>query len=123
MSMSRQRTAFLGAWLLLCAVGSGCASAPPPVERMEASQAAIRAAEELGAPKVPQAALHLQLAKEQSEAAKVSLAQGERERGEGLLLRAAADAELALALARENTARDEAQQAIDRIRAMKHGEP
>jgi len=38
-------------------------------------------------------------------------------------MRAAADAELALALARENNARGEAQQAIDRIRAMRHGEP
>jgi hypothetical protein len=114
------RNAFLGLALLLGGAVSSCASAPPPVEKMEASQAAIRAAEELGAKKVPQAALHLQLAKEQSEAAKSSLAQGERERAEGLLLRAAADAELALALARESSARDEAQQAIDRIQAMKH---
>lgn len=113
------RNAFLALALLLGTAVSGCASAPPPIEKMEASHAAIRAAEELGAPKVPQAALHLQLAKEQSEAAKQSLAQGERERGEGLLLRAAADAELALALARESTARNDAQQAIDRIRSMK----
>jgi hypothetical protein len=109
--------------LLLLGALSSCASAPPPVEKMEASQAAIRAAEELGAPKVPQAALHLQLAKEQSMAAKASLSQGERARAEGLLMRAAADAELALALARESSARSEAQQAIDRIRALKHGEP
>jgi hypothetical protein len=117
------RKVFLAPALLLLGAFTDCATAPPPVEKMEASQAAIRAAEEVGAPKVPQAALHLQLAKEQSEAAKASLQQGERARAEGLLMRAAADAELALALARENNARGEAQQAIDRIRALKHGEP
>lgn len=112
----------LGPALLLCGALLGCASAPPPVEKMEASQSAIRAAEEVGAPRVPQAALHLQLAKEQSEAAKAALSQGDRPRAEGLLLRAAADAELALALARENTARADAQSAIDRIRTLKQGE-
>lgn len=117
------RNVFLAPALLLLGAFSDCATAPPPVEKMEASQAAIRAAEELGAPKVPQAALHLQLAKEQSEAAKASLQQGERSRAEGLLMRASADAELALALARENQARGDAQQAIERIRALQHGQP
>jgi hypothetical protein len=98
---------------------AGCASAPPPVERMESSTAAIRAAEEVGAPRVPQAALHLQLAKEQSDHAKAVVANGDREQAEGLLMRAEADAELAVALAREDAARSEARQAMDQIRALR----
>lgn len=123
MQKQTPRIAFLGLALWLGGTLAGCASAPPPVEKMQASQAAIRAAEELGATRVPQAALHLQLAKEQSEAAKQALEQSDKPRAEGLLMRAEADAELALALARESNARADAQQAIDRIRAMKHGEP
>jgi len=46
----------------------GCASAPPL--RTEASTSGIRAAEEIGAAKVPQASLHLQLAKEELEHAR-----------------------------------------------------
>jgi len=50
------------------AIGLGCASSPPL--RTEASTSGIRAAEEVGAAKVPQASLHLQLAKEELEHAK-----------------------------------------------------
>lgn len=101
----------------------GCRSAPPPVERMEASSAAIRAASEIGATHVPEAALHLQLAKEEAEQAKVMVRRGERKAAVGLLMRAEADAELAVALSRENSAKSEAQQAMDRIRAFRQNEP
>lgn len=108
--------------LTLAGLLAGCAGAPPPVERIEASSAAIRAASEVGATHVPQAALHLQLAKEEADQAKVMVDKGERKTAEGLLLRAEADAELAVALARENTAKSQAQQARERIRGLRQGE-
>lgn len=97
-------------------IASGCASAPPM--RTEPSTSGIRAAEEVGAAKVPQAALHLQLAKEELERARKLAADGDREQGASMLLRAQADAELALALSRENTERAEANAAVASVRKL-----
>src|SRR5450830_299794 len=76
---------------------AGCAKAPL---RTEASTSGIRAAEEAGAAKVPQASLHLQLAKEELELAKGLAAKGEKEQAASMLLRAEADVELAVVLSR-----------------------
>jgi len=95
----------------------GCASAPPL--RTEASTSGIRAAEEVGAPSVPRASLHLQLAKEELERAKKFDAAGEKEQGASMLLRAQADAELAVALSRENAERLEAQAAVARVSQLR----
>ena len=101
-----------------------CAStSPPPTEKMQASTGAIRAAEEVGAPKVPQAALHLQLAKEQTEHAKLLIAKGEQPAADGMLMRAQADAELAVALSREETSRTEAEQAVEQVRQLRQSNP
>jgi uncharacterized protein DUF4398 len=101
-----------------------CAStAPPPTEKMQASSGAIRAAEEVGAPKVPQAALHLQLAKEETEHAKLLLSKGEHPAADGMLMRAQADAELAVALSREETSRTEAEQAVEQVRQLRQSNP
>jgi len=103
------------------AVLSGCATAAP-TERMESSAAAIRAAEEVGANKVPQASLYLQLAREQSEHAKELIAKGgndEKREAASLLMRAQVDGELALALARENEERNQAQQAVDKVQSLR----
>ena len=94
----------------------GCASAPPL--RTEQSTSGIRAAEEVGASKVPRAALHLQLAKEELERAKKLGADGEKEQGASMLLRAEADAELAVALSRADAERSEAQAAVGRVRQL-----
>ena len=51
----------------VAAAALGCASGPGPGERVASTQAAIRAAQEVGAQRVPAATLHLQLAKEQSD--------------------------------------------------------
>ena len=98
---------------------AACATTLPPTEKMEASSAAIRAAEEVGAPAVPQAALHLQLAREQTEHARALLAKGEQGNAEGLLLRAEADADLAVALSREDTSKRQAQEAIEQVRKLR----
>jgi len=89
-------------------------------EKVAAPAIAIRSAEEIGADKVPQAALYLQLAKEQSENARQVMAGGgDKERAESLLARAEVDAELARALARQDSTRSEAQRAIDKVKTLK----
>ncbi len=107
---------FVGA-LIGSSFAAGCASAPPL--RTEASTSGIRAAEEVGAPAVPGAALHLQLAKEELARARVLAAQGEREEGASMLTRAESDAELAVALSREDTERSEAQAAVQSVRQLR----
>src|ERR1035437_6570064 len=84
---------------------SGCASAPL---RTEGSTSGIRAAEEAGAAKVPQASLHLQLAKEELESAKGLSAKGEKEKAASMLMRAEADAELAVVLSHKDAEKSEA---------------
>jgi type IV pilus biogenesis protein CpaD/CtpE len=99
------------------AIAAGCASAPPL--RTEASTSGIRAAEEVGAPKVPRAALHLQLAKEELEHAKGLAAGGQRDEASSMLLRAEADAELAVTLSREDAEKSEARTAVERVRQLR----
>ncbi len=87
------------------ALSVGCATAAVSPERLAATEGAIRAADEMGAAKVPEAALHLQLAKDQEAQAMKLLNNGEKKRGEVLLIRAQSDAEVALAMAREHSPR------------------
>ncbi len=105
--------------LFLCAglFVAGCATTVP-AEKISAADASIRAAEELGAPKVPQASLHLQLAKENTGRAQKLISEGDPVRATGYLLRAQADAELAVAEAREAPMKVEAEQAIEKARAL-----
>ena len=83
---------------LLCAA---CAGAPKPDDQMVSAQSALRAADEVGSAKVPQAQLHAQLAKEQIARAKQLIEDGENAEAKRVLLRAKADAELAVALSRK----------------------
>lgn len=78
-----------------------CAGAPQPTERLASAQAAVRAAKEVGADNVPQAQLHTKLAEEQVIQANKLIEEGENERADMVLRRATADAELAVALARQ----------------------
>ena len=103
------------------AIVAGCANAPPL--RTEASTSGIRAAEEAGAAKVPQASLHLQLAKEELELAKGLAAKGEKKEAASMLLRAEADAELAVALSRGDAQKAEAMAATERVRQLRQDNP
>jgi uncharacterized protein DUF4398 len=114
---NRRNTTTLGILLLAT---SACGGYPPPNDRMMASVAAARSAREVGAQSSPQAALHLKLADEEIAKAKALIADGDNERAEYTLIRAKADAELALSLAKENTAKVEAQQAADQIKALQN---
>ena len=105
---------------VLLLVGSACASVPPPTEKMTTAEAAIRGASELGAPKVPRAGLHLQLAQEQVDKAKRLMQDGYHAKAGLALQRAQADAELAIAISKENTAIEEAKEAqatVQKLRA------
>ncbi len=103
------------------AVLVGCSTFKVPTERFIASESAIRGAEEAGAVKVPAASYHLQLARDESEEAKRLVADGRNELAHNMLVRAEADADLALALAREAPVRAQAQEAINRAKALEGG--
>lgn len=97
-------------------IAAGCASYPL---RTEGSTSGIRAAEEVGAAAVPQASLHLQLAKEELASAKELASKDEKEKADLMLLRAEADAELAIALSHEDAEKLEAQDAVNRVRKLR----
>jgi hypothetical protein len=84
---------------------AACSSALPPTQRMADAEAAERSARELGANSEPAAQLSLKLATEQIGQAKLALADGDNRKADSLLIRAKADAELAIAQAREKGAK------------------
>ncbi|MDP2273981.1 MAG: hypothetical protein Q8N23_35500 [Archangium sp.] len=97
---------------------AGCATVQLPADRLQGSEASIRSAEELGASNVPAARLHLQLAKDETLAAKKLAADGD-DRAELVLARAEADAELALGLARQVAVHSEALRAEEDLKAVR----
>jgi hypothetical protein len=96
----------------------GCSAVQIPTDRLERSEASIRAAEEVGASGVPAARLHVQLAKDQTATAKKLAADGD-ERALLVLERAQSDAELAIGLAREATVHNEALKAAEDLKAVR----
>jgi Spy/CpxP family protein refolding chaperone len=111
-----RRVLMLGS-LLIIVVAAGCASRP--ALRTESSTSAIRAAEEVGASGVPRASYHLQLAKEELDRARVLSDKGKKDEAASQLLRAEADAELAVVLSREQGEKLEAAQAMERVRQLR----
>lgn len=98
---------------VVVAVGCG-GSYPAPTQPLADAEAADRSAQELGANNVPAAQLHLKLAQEQTTSARKLMKDGENKRAETMLLRAKADAELALSLAKEQKAKGEVGQAAEK---------
>jgi hypothetical protein len=107
----------LGGGVLFAAVLGGCSSGP--AVNNEPSTSAIRVAEEAGATNVPSASLYLQLAKEELDNAKGLADKDEKEQAASMLSRAQADAELAAALSRGDADKNEATQAIERVRKLR----
>jgi len=112
-------------WIPIAAfvLQGACATSNAPVVAVPSLGAedcvgAIRAAEEVGAAHDPQAALHLELAKEQFEHARKLTSEEERPMSTRLLLRARADADLSLALTREGNEKREAQAALDKVKTL-----
>ena len=108
---------------LLLLLGAGAVGCAPKALHTETSTAAIRSAEDQGAHDVPQASLHLQLAKEELQAATDLNAAGKKEEANSLLLRAEADAELAVALSQADAERVEAKAAMERVRKLRSENP
>jgi len=106
--------------VVFATIVTGCTNAPL---RTEASTSGIRAAEEAGAAKVPQASLHLQLAREELAKAKELSAKGEKKKASSMLLRAEADAELALVLSHGDAERAEAHAAVERVSELRKNNP
>jgi hypothetical protein len=115
--MKHVHIAIVAGSVLFAALIAGCGSSPSL--NKEPSASAIRAAEEVGASKVPSASLYLQLAKEGLEKANGLARNGDKEEAESMLLRAQADAELAVALSRGDADKKDAAQAIDRVRQLR----
>ena len=93
-------------------------SYPVPTQRMADAQSAHRSAEELGAADLPVAKLHLKLAQDQINQANTMLKSEQNRRADFLLIRAKADAELALALAHAEVSRLEAAEATSDLEAQ-----
>ena len=103
----------------LVAFGWACAGAPPlPADRLAQAESEVRAAQEIGAERVPQARLHLQAAREAIDSAK-DVNKEDPEAAARRLDIARAQAELANALTREQIARTEAEQAHARLDALR----
>jgi len=101
---------------LIVGVGAiACASSPAPAERLAQPQAAVRAATEMGAANQPKASLYLKLAEDNLTRADRLIREGHNENAELVLMQADADAELALLLAKENLARNDAEAAKRKV--------
>ena len=99
---------------------AACATmAPVPNERLAASQASLRGAQEAGAESDPQARLHLKIAADELEQAQQAVASKHNEEAARLLDRSKADAELAIGLARKARAQAEAQAAAAQAQTFK----
>jgi hypothetical protein len=103
----------------LTALTAACGGAPRPEAQAAKSKSAVSAAEAVGAQSYPKAALHLKMAKDQIGTADRLITDGDNEEADLVLQRAEADAELALALAREEKQRVEAQEALKKVQELK----
>ena len=97
--------------IAIAAVLAACGSYPEPKQAQSESEAALRAAAEVGAELDPQANLHLKYARDQIAEAKKLIADGDYQKAELALGRARADAELAIAMTKARTARADADKA------------
>lgn len=111
------RIRHLGGLLVTTIVG--CGGAPLPADRLASAEAGIRGAREVGAESVPEAALHLKMARDQVAQAKTLSSEGDADRAAMVLARAEVDAELALAMTRETAARAEAGAVLAQVQALR----
>src|ERR1700730_16890509 len=99
----------LGTIALLTMFGVACGSSfPPPNDEWSAAKEDIGRAEAGGAPAVPDAKLHLQLAQEDLAKSK-QLIDNDNKRAPSLIGLSRVEAQLALSLAKQQIAQDDAQ--------------
>lgn len=100
------------------ALTAACGGSEVPSKQLAESQAAVRAASEVGAEQNPQAALHLKMARDQISKAQALSREGEYDAAKQLLQQAEVDAELALTLTRERQARSDEEQAEQQLESL-----
>lgn len=93
----------------LVALVAGCSSQKPLPANYAPTQAAISAADAVGAKNEPRAALHLKMAKDQVVRAQSYAKEGDEHEAALMLDRARTDAEAALMITRELEARNQAE--------------
>jgi hypothetical protein len=104
---------------MVAVILAGCgASLPPPSDEWAAAQADVGRAQSGGAPTVPDAKLHLQLAQEDLQKSK-DLMDKDNKRAASLVALARVEAQLALSLAKASAAQDAAQQAAQDLQKAK----
>jgi hypothetical protein len=113
MNMRVSTIALLGAFMAACG-----GAVPPPNTEFDQAQADIARAEGGGAPGVPDAKLHLQLAAEDLQKSR-SLAGQDNKRADSLLSLSRTEATLALSLARAAQAQAGADQAQQELQKAK----
>jgi uncharacterized protein YqfA (UPF0365 family) len=113
----------LGTTVVVGILAASCVGAPPPHDKVASSEAAVRSAQELGGREVPQAGVYLELAQNELERGKALMRSGNNREAAAELDKARADAEVALALAKESKTRVAAQQAKARAQALRAGIP
>ena len=107
------------ACLTLLAVGVGCGASAPPTLQQSKTQSAIRGAEVAGAEDTPKAKLHLKMAKDHLANAEQLISEEEYDDAALVLRRAEADANLAIALAKEAQARERAEDLQKKVQELK----
>lgn len=98
---------------------AACAHGTPPHAEVANLHAAISAVEAQKPNEAPQVDLHLQLARENMARAEKLMEAGKNDEARYVLLRAQSDAELALVMAKEVSAEQQAQSALDKVRALR----
>ena len=116
--MKTRSTVSFAAIALAFSVGCG-ASYPEPKEAQIQTEAAVRGAQEVGADKDPQATLQLKYATDEIALAKNLISNGDNHRAAMVLMRAKADAELSLMLAKARTEKADAKKAQDEVAEMR----
>jgi|SRR5580704_1105358 hypothetical protein len=116
------RIATIALLAALPVLAAACGSSfPPPNDEYSAAQVDVGRAESGGAPSVPDAKLHLQLAHEDLTKAKSLIDQDNRHAAD-LIAVARVEAQLALSLAKQQLAEDQAKQAQAALSKTKGGQ-
>jgi len=115
-------------WMIalpIAVFATGCAHEEISATELASTQAAVRSAREVGADRVPRAALHLAIAEDLVDTAKRFSADGQADSASAALQRATLDAELARLLTREEqsqTATDTIEQRVSTLRTRSRGD-
>ena len=116
------RIAMIAVLPALAALAAACGSSfPPPHDEYDAAKVDVGKAEAGGAPNVPDAKLHLKLAKDDLDAAKDKIEKDNR-LALDLISVARVEAQLALSLAKQQLAEDQARAAQDALAKAKGGQ-